>query len=184
MRSQSARIASVASAVRHVEIGKAERTERDAPLDALDRMIGGEDRAVRKPRHVAHEAAVRPEARHAVGRRRIAGQDHAVGRAPAKSRRRQLAGELGIELGEHLGLDRDHDDAGELAVLQRPPPADAEELAGILAYARLQHPADISAGVAILLRQEIAAVGDADRIRDRRNRRRRQHVPVGVGDQR
>ena len=34
---------------------------------------------------------------------------------------------LRVEIGETFGVDRDHDDAGEFAVLQRAPPADAEE---------------------------------------------------------
>ena len=170
-----------AHAVGDVEIAEPQRTKRDAPLDALDRMTGGDDGADGILRNVAHETALGPEAVHPFGRRRIAREDRAIGARQRKAAAAGVARELGVEIGEHLRLNRDHDDAGEFAVFRRPPPADAEEFA--LAQARLQHPADERPGVAILLRPEIIAVGDDGRGRDRRERRGHQRVPVLVGDE-
>ena len=156
-------------AVGHVEIRVTELAEGDAALRAVDRIVGGDGAAVGHARDVEREPAVGRKFRQVMRRGGMARENGAVGARQREADLVPVARQLRVELGKHLRRHRHHDDAGEFAVARRPAPADAEERA--LPHARLQDGADVSAGVARLLRQEIVAVGDADGRSDRSPRR-------------
>ncbi len=128
---------------------------------------------------LSDEPAVGRKFRQVMRRGGMTRENGAVGARQREADLVPVARQLRVELGKHLRRHRHHDDAGEFAVARRPAPADAEERA--LPHARLQDGADVSAGVARLLRQEIVAVGDA--AAGRIDRGGDQRVAVFVDDQ-